>query len=240
MIVLGLDTSTTATAAALRLTGGVSLERRDDPPARAHPGHATRLLAMVDELLGEAGIALRDVALIAVGSGPGTFTGLRVGIATARGLAQSLGVELAPVSSLRALARGADGGAAAGRPVLAAIDARRGEVFGAAYAAGGGEELAAPRALAPERVPALLDAAGLSGEAPVAIGDGALRYRDAFASAGADVPGESSPLHLLRAAAVCELGLAVPAVTYGEVLPDYLRRPDAELALHAAGGGAAR
>ncbi len=70
------------------------LQVRDDPSPNAHPGHATRLLAMADDLLRGAGIGWSALDRIAVGVGPGTFTGLRVGVATARGLAQSLGVEL--------------------------------------------------------------------------------------------------------------------------------------------------
>jgi tRNA threonylcarbamoyladenosine biosynthesis protein TsaB len=234
MIVLGIDTSTSATAAALSLADGALFERRDDPPAGSHPGHATRLLAMVDGLLADAGIELAAVGRIAVGAGPGTFTGLRVGIATARGLAHSLGAELAAVSSLEALARGALGAeGAAARPVLATIDARRGEVFAAVYSPDR-LELAAGRALAPGEIAGLLAEATLEDSVPLGIGDGAVRYRAALEAAGAEVPPDRSPLHLLRGGAVCELGRAAVAVGYSEVLPDYLRRPDAELALEGA------
>jgi tRNA threonylcarbamoyladenosine biosynthesis protein TsaB len=237
MTVLGLDTSTASTAAGLLLAGGAVLERRDDPAPGAHPGHATRLLAMIEELLGEAGIELAAVGRIAVGAGPGTFTGLRVGIATARGLAQSLGCELAAVSSLRALAHGALAGeAAAGRTVLAAIDARRSEIFAAAYSPLE-EELAGARALAPRAAWELLAEAGLEGAAPLAVGDGAVRYRAELEAAGCEVPPDGSALHRLRGGAVCELGLGAPAAGWAEVVPDYLRRPDAELALEASRGG---
>ena len=101
MIVLGLDTATAATAVALRLADGTVLERRDDPSPGAHPGHATRLLAMAAEVLDDAGVSWGQIERIAVGLGPGTFTGLRVGVATARGLAHSRGIELVGVSSLR-------------------------------------------------------------------------------------------------------------------------------------------
>ena len=104
MIVLGFDTATQATVAGLRLADGRTLQARDDPAEQEHPGHATRLLDMAAELLAQAGLGWGDVQRIAVGVGPGRFTGLRVGIATARGLAQSLGVQLVGVSSLRALA----------------------------------------------------------------------------------------------------------------------------------------
>src|SRR5260370_1944182 len=135
MIVLGFDTATSATAVGLRLGDASTLERRDDPGEGEHPGHATRLLPFAAELLARAGLEWDAVDRIAVGTGPGRFTGLRVGVATARGLAQSLPPELVAVSSLLALARGA-AWAYPDRPLLAVIDARRGEGFAAADAAG--------------------------------------------------------------------------------------------------------
>jgi tRNA threonylcarbamoyladenosine biosynthesis protein TsaB len=233
MIVLGFDTATSATAVALRLTDGRTLEARDDPSPGAHPGHATQLLGMADELLAEGGIGWQQVQRLGVGVGPGTFTGLRVGVATARGLAQSLGCELAGVSSLRALALGARRGERPGG-VLAAIDARRGEVFVAAYGPGF-EELLAPRALAPELLGEALAELGPGAGPWTAIGDGALRYRAAVEAAGVSVPEDASPLHLLHGTAICELaGATAPAGEAGAVLPDYRRRPDAELALASA------
>ncbi len=101
---LGFDTATPSTAVGLRMSDGSTLQARDDPGPNEHPGHATRLLALVNDLLENANMGWNEIDRIAVGLGPGTFTGLRVGLATARGLAQSLGVELAGVSSLRALA----------------------------------------------------------------------------------------------------------------------------------------
>jgi tRNA threonylcarbamoyladenosine biosynthesis protein TsaB len=245
MIVLGIDTSTPATAVALRLEDGRTGEARDDPPAGAHPGHATRLLGLADGLLADAGLGWPALGRIAVGLGPGTFTGLRVGVATARGLAQSLGVELVGVSSLRALALGALAQPAPAG-VLAVIDARRGEAFAAAYVAGaddGPRELAGPRALAPTELGAMSAQAqrGLDGAPPaggqnggwIAVGDGALRYREELERAGLRVPGDSSTLHLLSAAAICELGVRAPAADAQTIVPDYCRRPDAELALEA-------
>ncbi|MCW3018133.1 MAG: peptidase glycoprotease [Solirubrobacterales bacterium] len=258
MIVLGLDTSTSASAAALRLADGHTTQARDDPPAGAHPGHATRLLDMARELLVAADVAWREVDRIAVGLGPGTFTGLRVGVATARGLAQSLSAELVGVSSLRALAAGvlapdpfapdpltpdplvADGSATA--TVLAVIDARRGEVFAAAYESGedGPSELAAPRALAPEGLAGLVAEAG-DAQGPrrpwLAVGDGAVRFRVELESAGIIVPPDCSRLQQVSAAVVCELAVSARAASLHAVAPDYRRRPDAELALVGAGRG---
>jgi tRNA threonylcarbamoyladenosine biosynthesis protein TsaB len=229
MIVLGFDTATPSTAVGLRLADGSTLQARDDPAPGEHPGHATRLLAMAEALLAEAGIGWNALQRIAVGVGPGTFTGLRVGVATARGLAQSLEIEPVGVSSLRALAEAA--GKEDGGQLLAAIDARRGEVFVATYAAG--EELAPPRALAPEDLAGVLAGTDRRWRA---VGDGALRYRAHLESAGATVPAEDSPLHQVSGEAICELGArAEIAAGAGEaILPDYLRRPDAEIALEGA------
>lgn len=248
MIVLGLDTSTSATAAALRLDDGRTAQMRDDPARGAHPGHATRLLELARELLVAADVGWREIDRIAVGVGPGTFTGLRVGVATARGLAQSLSAELVGVSSLRALAApalvpespAAEGSAPA--TVLAVIDARRGEVFAAAYESGedGPRELTLPRALAPERLADVVAEAedGLGARRPwLAVGDGAVRFRAQLEPARIAVPQDSSPLQRVSAAVVCALAVNAPAASLNELTPDYRRRPDAELALAGAGRG---
>jgi tRNA threonylcarbamoyladenosine biosynthesis protein TsaB len=240
MIVLGFDTATPSTTVGLRLSDGSLSQARDDPAPGEHPGHATRLLAMAGELLAGAGVAWGALERIAVGVGPGTFTGLRVGIATARGLAQSLSVELVGVSSLQALAlaAGADGHEA----VLAVLDARRGEVFAAAYAATEGrapQELSPARALAPEDLQSVLKEAARDGgedrQPWIAVGDGAIRYRDHLELAGVTVAADSSPLHFIGAAAICELGASAPAAGCEQIVPDYRRRADAEIALEGAG-----
>jgi tRNA threonylcarbamoyladenosine biosynthesis protein TsaB len=257
VIVLGFDTSTAASAAALRLPDGSTTQTRDDPPAGAHPGHATRLLEMCHELLVGAGVAWSEIDRIAVGVGPGTFTGLRIGVATARGLAQSLSAELVGVSSLRALAAVALAPEQhTGEPfptetgaLLGVIDARRGEVFAAAYERGDADdagepgvprELAPARAVAPEALASIVaevEAAGGGRRRWLAVGDGALRYRSRLCSAGIAMAPDSSPLHLVSAAAVCELAALAPAASLHELVPDYRRRPDAELALVGAGRG---
>ncbi|MGD0452430.1 MAG: tRNA (adenosine(37)-N6)-threonylcarbamoyltransferase complex dimerization subunit type 1 TsaB [Solirubrobacteraceae bacterium] len=242
MIVLGFDTATRATAVALRLTDGRTMQARDDPPSGAHPGHATRLLEMARELLAGAGIAWSGIDRVAVGVGPGTFTGLRVGVATARGLAQSLSAELVGVSSPRALALAA----LAAEParsgelgaVLAVIDARRGEAFAAAYEAGDGgapQELASPRALAPQELASVVAHVDEADRRHrwLAVGDGAVRFREQLEAAGVLTPPDSSVLHLVSAAAVCELGAHAATASLHELVPDYRRRPDAELALVA-------
>ncbi len=156
-------------------------------------------------------------------------------MATARGLAQSLGLELAAVSSLRALAHAALAGDGAPGGVLAVIDARRGEVFAAAYAADG-RELLEPRAIAPALLGGLL--AEAEGAGPwLAVGDGALRFHEELAACGVQLPVPDSPLHRVSGAAVCELAAGqAPASGLEDVLPDYRRRPDAELALTGGRG----
>jgi tRNA threonylcarbamoyladenosine biosynthesis protein TsaB len=260
VIVLGIDTATSSTAVALRLEDGSTLQARDDPdrtPPTRRPGHTTRLLPMVDELLTRANIGWRALERIAVGLGPGTFTGLRVGVATARGLAQSLGIELVGCSSLRALAEGGhvsieatDPASLGGARVLAVLDARRGEAFAAAYLLteqASAEELVAPSALAPEDLAGILARAeahrggdeaqqGREHLGPWrAIGDGAVRFRSHLEAVGVTVPPDSSPLHLVSAVAICDLGVRGEAVASHEaIVPDYRRRPDAEIALESA------
>jgi tRNA threonylcarbamoyladenosine biosynthesis protein TsaB len=242
MIVLGFDTATRSTVVALRMADGSTLQTRDDPAPNEHPGHATRLLGMANQLLREASIGWSGLERIAVGLGPGTFTGLRVGVATARGLAQSLGVDLVGVSSLRALAEPALHSKLEGARVLAVLDARRGEAFAAAYrvaSKGSVEELAQPRALAPEYLGAIVEQAqtqqGDAQSAWRAVGDGAVRFRSQLQDAGVTVPPDSSPLHLLSGQAICALGaVGEPRATREAILPDYCRRPDAEIALERA------
>jgi tRNA threonylcarbamoyladenosine biosynthesis protein TsaB len=246
MIVLGFDTATPATAVGLRLTDGRVEQARDDPGPAEHPGHATRLLTMVQELLTRAGMGWSSLDRIAVGVGPGAFTGLRVGIATARGLAQSLGIELVGVSSLRALAEPALRAEPDGDRVLAVLDARRGEVFASAYQVTDQksvQELVPPCALAPEHLGSILAQAEakLRGENNgqwQAIGDGAIRFRGHLEAAGVAVPPDCSQQHILSAEAICDLG-ASALVSDKAVVPDYRRRPDAEIALesaHVSGG----
>lgn len=235
MIVLGFDTATPATAVGLMLADGSVREERDDPQPGERPGHSTRLLALAHDLLADVGLRWRELDRVAVGVGPGTFTGLRIGVATAHGLAQSTGAQLCGVSSLTALAEGVDGEA---KGVLAVIDARRNEVFAAAYGLAGTSDersqLAGPSVLSPERLSEALEGAGVAEpDGWIAVGDGAVRYRQSLVDLGLDVPVDGSPLHQISGRAICELG-AQAAVACDGVLPDYRRRPDAELTAGAA------
>jgi tRNA threonylcarbamoyladenosine biosynthesis protein TsaB len=221
MTVLGFDTATPATAVALVRADSVAFETRHDPGPGERPGHARELLPLVDQVARTARVGWDEITLLAVGTGPGSFTGLRIGIATARALAQTLAVPVAGVPTLRALAEAA-AEAEPGRPILAAVDARRGEAFAAAWS--GEDELLGAGALRPEELAAR--AADLPGT-PLAVGDGAVEFRSWLEAVGAVVPPDGSPLHRVGARYVCRLATVTEPTGGAAVLPEYLRQPDA-------------
>jgi tRNA threonylcarbamoyladenosine biosynthesis protein TsaB len=224
VILLALDTATPASVVGVMLGDGSVVEARDDPPAGSRGEHASRLLALVENALQQSGVGWADLDRIAVGVGPGGFTGLRIGIATARALAQARGLPLVPVSSLAVLAAGAEDASVAGAPlVAAAIDARRGEVFAAAYQ--GDTQRLAPAAYEPAALAERLRALA----APVqAVGDGAVRFRTELEAAGVAVPADGSTVHRIAAAPLCRLGAAGEPADRDRLLPDYRREPDAK------------
>jgi tRNA threonylcarbamoyladenosine biosynthesis protein TsaB len=216
VILAALDTATPSTVAGVMLDDSRVIEARDDPVPGARPRHASRAIALLEEALAAAGASWEEVDRLAVGVGPGGFTGLRIGIATARALAQGRRLELAAVSSLQALAR--PHGAAA-----SAIDARRGEVFGAVWT--GGRCVLEPGAWEPAEF------AGRAADAVpgplLAVGDGAMRYREVIEAAGLRVAPEGDAAHRITAGALCRLGRCAVATDRDSLMPDYLREPDA-------------
>lgn len=239
MKILGFDTATPATAVALLDTDGDRvIERRDDPAPGQRPHHTTRLMALIVDVLNAAGAGWREVDRIAVGVGPGTFTGLRIGVATAHALARAREIPLVGVSTLHALARGAAGCADAGGEdaVAAVIDARRGEVFAAGWPVAevrrpGAEPLLAPAALAPDALVAKLRSADLRW---LAVGDGALPLRTALERSGARIPKEDSERNRVSAVEHCRLAAGMRPEPPEGVRPEYLRLPDAEISLRAS------
>jgi tRNA threonylcarbamoyladenosine biosynthesis protein TsaB len=162
---------------------------------------------------------------IAVGVGPGSFTGLRIGIATARGLAQARGIPVVPVSTLGALARGiitSDEGR--GQLALPVIDARRGEAF-AALLDDRGTELWPPFVAPPEY---LADRLKDLDRTPLAAGDGALRFAAELEAAGAMVAPPEDPVHRVAARHVCAVGEEANEALPEQIQPLYLRPPDAK------------
>ena len=219
MNLLGLDTSTAASAACVLRADGEAFEA--GPTAGAPRAHAAELLPAVTAAMERAGLDWPDLGAIAVGVGPGGFTGLRIGIATARGLAAAAGCELRPVSSLRALAAGMGPD-----PLrLPLLDARRGQVFAALYEGPELEERWVPFAATPEEVAERVREAVVS---PLAAGDGSLPFREMLETAGIRVVPDASSVHSVSALQVCRLGSKAPAVPPDAVLPEYLRPPDAK------------
>lgn len=197
MLTLALDTAIPRSSCALLEDGELLGERETK---------AAAVLAAADALLVEAGHVAGDLDRIVCGTGPGSFTGIRIGLAVARGLALALDLPLAGVSTLAALQQGAPGS-------LPVIDGSRKEVF---TLTGGEPAVTRPEDLRP--------AAGT-----LCVGDGAVRYRAALEAAGAEVPPDASELHLVKARFHARL-----ATDFGPaelVEPLYLRIPDAERAL---------
>jgi tRNA threonylcarbamoyladenosine biosynthesis protein TsaB len=221
---LGLDTSTpAATACVLRDDGEAfeaipPVERLTRPPA-----HASELMPAVAQVLERADLTWADLDAIAVGAGPGTFTGLRIGIATARALASANGLPLRRVSSLAALAAGIDGARSGDSHRLPLIDARRGEVFAALF--GNVEEVWPPFAASPDELVRRLRGSGFTVRA---AGDGSLRFREILEEAGIQVEPGDSEAHVVRALHVCRLAEEARDEAPEAVLPDYLREPDAK------------
>jgi len=236
MKVLALDTSTPSTVVGLRLPDGATAELIDRRRPGQRPGHQEHLLSLAHRLLADHGLAFRDLDRIAVGVGPGTYTGLRVGVATARSLAQGLGLELVAVPSLAAVAYTCHLGCAA-ESVLVLNDARRGELFAALYRFEGAsqpQELVAPRPVLPEDLgPLIAQALELCPAVPVAAGDGVEAVSAELEAAG--IP--ASEYDLATGRAFAQLGWLGYPEPLGEVVPDYRRPPDAVRALQRKAAG---
>jgi tRNA threonylcarbamoyladenosine biosynthesis protein TsaB len=187
------------------------------------PQHTTALLGEIERAAAAAG-GWGRVERIAVGVGPGTFTGLRVGIATARALGLSRGLPLSGVGTLDALAAGL-AEVAGGRHSLAVLDARRGEVAAAACSERG-ERLWGPWLGTPEELAARI--AGLPQPA-LCGGSGAVRFRQQLTNKAVEIPDDADPAHRVAARHVCALAAAGSGEDEsGSIAPIYLRPPDAQ------------
>ncbi|MGZ5316196.1 MAG: tRNA (adenosine(37)-N6)-threonylcarbamoyltransferase complex dimerization subunit type 1 TsaB [Solirubrobacterales bacterium] len=222
--VLGMDTATGVLAVAVAVDGEVLRETATGPGEDGRPRHSALLLREVEVCVERAG-GWGRIDRIAVGVGPGSFTGLRIGISTARALAQARSLPLAPVGTLAALAAAIREGAGdTAAPALPVLDARRGQVFAALHGPDG-DELWEPAVLAPGDLAARVRQLG---ESPLAAGDGSLRFAAELAAAGALVAPPDDAAHRVAARHVCALGEAAEASPPELVWPTYLRPPDAD------------
>jgi tRNA threonylcarbamoyladenosine biosynthesis protein TsaB len=230
MKVLAIETATGAVGCALWADGAPLASFVLVAPHR----HSEVLMAAIDELCRYAAVPVSAIDGVAVDVGPGLFTGLRVGLATARAIATARNIPTAGVTSLEALAhphRRRSG------LVVAVVDARRGEVYSAVYA--GGRALQERR---PARISSPADLASelaALSERPLAVGDGAWRYRD-FLAAAAEVagPAEASPSPLV----IAEIGAdrlasrETSRLTGSWPEPVYLRQADVRIGWEEVGG----
>ncbi|MEF2073791.1 tRNA (adenosine(37)-N6)-threonylcarbamoyltransferase complex dimerization subunit type 1 TsaB [Consotaella aegiceratis] len=221
-LVLAIDTAAARCAACVYdPSDGVVLARADPEIGR---GHAERLMDILSSVLAEASAEFADIGKIAVTVGPGSFTGLRVGVAAARGLALARGVPAVGVSTLEALA---EPHLDRGDPVLAVIDAKRGELYAALYGATGAC-LLEPAAVAPEDLAGRIGALGLQGPMTL-VGTGATIAAAILDRARIGTVREDVTCDI---AVVARLGAARPA---GHApVPLYLRGPDAKAQANAA------
>lgn len=228
MKIVAFDTATDDTVVGARDGREVTYGFVEGPDVKSRPRHSQSVLGAAEAAAASLG-GWEEVDRIAVGLGPGTFTGIRIGVATARGLALGTGIEAAGFSTLDALALGLAEGSDPDASRLAVIDARRGEAFAALCRPDGTPEWPAavlePGELC-ERV------AGL-GLPVIAGGSGAIRFRDELIRAGASVAGAEAGIHRLSPDSICETGAA--AGSNDPLEPIYLRLPDAQLWLQRDG-----
>ncbi|MCP5057332.1 MAG: tRNA (adenosine(37)-N6)-threonylcarbamoyltransferase complex dimerization subunit type 1 TsaB [bacterium] len=220
--ILALETATRVMSVAI-LEGPRVIAELSSEGARVH---SERLLPGIDTVLDEAGFGLGDLDAIAVSAGPGSFTGLRIAIATAKGLAFGAGPALVGVSTLAALARAAHG---ASGPVAALLDARRGELYAGVWSSAdaAAEPIVAESVYSPEGLSRLLPPG-----TQIMVGEDA--FDGAAALVAASGPGlELSPAVAARAGRVGELALARLEAGGGQAAaalrPRYLRRAEAEV-----------
>jgi tRNA threonylcarbamoyladenosine biosynthesis protein TsaB len=246
MLVAAVDTATfTLSCALVDLAEGRAPELRCDrtvvtgsrvavggaPPASR--SHSAELPQALVDLLGAEGLAIPDIDAYAIGLGPGSFTGLRIGLATWKGLAYANRKPILGASSLAAMAQAASADADRGALLVPLLDARKGEVYAGFYRAGeaGVVEVADDAALAPAALVARVAALADAGERPVAFGEGLLAYPDALAL----VPSLKTEVRSPTAAAVAALvaeplaRAAYDAQALFALEPHYVRKSEAEV-----------
>lgn len=237
LLILGIDTATLSCSVALLREDAILSELT----LNIKKTHSERLMPLLDRMLLESGTEREEIDALAVAAGPGSFTGLRIGVATARGLAQGLNIPVVPVCTLNALAEAVP---APGALICPLLDARRSQVYTALYRRGcerpfGLETLLEPRALSLQSLAAALQ----EYDQPVIfVGEGLHSYSGVLEKA---LPRTAvitaAPYRFCRAALVALCGqrllAANPRASYRELLPSYLRSPEAERLADRGQGG---
>ncbi|MDX6607805.1 MAG: tRNA threonylcarbamoyladenosine biosynthesis protein TsaB [Solirubrobacterales bacterium] len=222
MVVLGMDTATPDAVVGVTAGGELVHESRVEPGPDGRPRHSQVLLPEIERSVEAAG-GWERIERIAVGIGPGSFTGLRIGIATARALAQARGLPIGAVGSLAALGRRISAKGDTGVLALPMIDARRDESFAALFE--DGAEVWPPFVAPPDQ---LADRLRELDRSPLAAGDGALRFAAELEASGATVAPPDDPIHHLAAIDVCAVGEEASEAPPDQIEPLYLRPPDAK------------
>jgi len=219
MKVLALDSSTSRLSVALIRDSKSVCERELDTKA----GHAGLILSVIDEVLSESGTLRGEIGLVAVGTGPGSFTGIRIGLATAKGLATALGCPLAGIPTLDAMAKAA---LPSSLQIMPVVDAKKGEVFCALYDKNGSRLTDFMN-----RKPA--DLAGMVTEDTLFLGNGCELYRDRFRNdLGGSYHEGPAALWYAHASVIGIMALDMPQKSRpSDVLPIYVRASDATLLL---------
>ncbi len=228
MLILGLDTTTLSCSVALLQGDNLLAEMT----LNIKKTHSERLMPLLDQLLTESGIEREQIEAIAAAAGPGSFTGLRIGLATARALAQGLAIPAVPVCTLEAIAEAVP---VPGALICPLLDARRSQVYCALYQRSAEPPYQLKTLLEPDArtLANLLEALHAYSQPIIFLGEGLNSYANHLQQ---NLPGRAvitpPPFRLCRAALVALRGQALlktnPQASYLELLPRYLRRPEAE------------
>lgn len=222
MTVLALETTSTSGGVAIAAAGAIRAAALLD----IRVTHSERLMPQIDSLLDQAGMTIDDIDMVAVSNGPGSFTGVRIGLATAKGICEAKQIPLWPVHSLDLLAHNAYG---AGLPVLACIDARMDEVYAALYAPDL-TPIIEPRNALPDEF-----FADIAVPAVLAIGSGAVLYREKLDALLCEVSYGLPHMNAPQAVVLASMAMTLPAPpafdweALAALEPFYLRRSQAEL-----------
>jgi tRNA threonylcarbamoyladenosine biosynthesis protein TsaB len=228
LLILGIDTTTLSCSVALLQGDNLLAEMT----LNIKKTHSERLMPLLDQLLTESGIEREQIEAIAAAAGPGSFTGLRIGLATARALAQGLGVPAVPVCTLEAIAEAVP---VPGALICPLLDARRSQVYCALYQRAAETPYQIETLLEPDArtLASLLETLQPYNQPLIFLGEGLNSYAKHIEQG---LPGRAvitpPPFRLCRAALVALRGQTLlqtnPQASYLELLPRYLRRPEAE------------